>query len=79
MEEVAEDAQPILDMVVTDSRVDDAARPALLTFAGETSPVSRTPIDRERPSAGRARRRSRSDRRQPGGRIRGGFPGRTDG
>ena len=35
---VAEDAQPILDMVVTDSRVDDAARPALLTFAGEIEP-----------------------------------------
>ena len=35
---VAEDAQPILDMVVTDSRVDDAARPAFLTFGGEIEP-----------------------------------------
>jgi 2-octaprenyl-6-methoxyphenol hydroxylase len=35
---VAEGAQPILDMVVTDSRVDDAARPAFLTFAGEIEP-----------------------------------------
>ena len=32
---VAEDAQPILDMVVTDSKLDDAVRPTFLTFAGE--------------------------------------------
>ncbi|MGB8138843.1 MAG: ubiquinone biosynthesis hydroxylase [Pseudolabrys sp.] len=32
---VAENAQPILDMVVTDSKLDDAARPAFLTFGGE--------------------------------------------
>jgi 2-octaprenyl-6-methoxyphenol hydroxylase len=32
---VAENAQPILDMVVTDSKLDDAVRPALLTFGGE--------------------------------------------
>jgi len=35
---VAEDAQPILDMVVTDSRLDDAVRPVFLTFAGEIEP-----------------------------------------
>ena len=35
---VADDAQPILDMVVTDSRLDDAVRPAFLTFAGEIEP-----------------------------------------
>jgi len=35
---VADDAQPILDMVVTDSRIDDAVRPALLTFGGEIEP-----------------------------------------
>ena len=35
---VVEEAQPILDMVVTDSRLDDAMRPALLTFAGEIEP-----------------------------------------
>jgi 2-octaprenyl-6-methoxyphenol hydroxylase len=35
---VADEAQPILDMVVTDSRVDDAARPAFLTFGGEIEP-----------------------------------------
>jgi 2-octaprenyl-6-methoxyphenol hydroxylase len=29
------EAQPILDMVVTDSKLDDAVRPALLTFGGE--------------------------------------------
>ena len=32
---VVENAQPILDMVVTDSKLDDAARPAFLTFGGE--------------------------------------------
>src|SRR5271155_491201 len=35
---VAEAAQPILDMVVTDSRVDDAVRPVFLTFAGDVEP-----------------------------------------
>src|SRR6516165_9898115 len=35
---VAAQAQPILDMVVTDSRVEDAVRPVLLTFAGEIEP-----------------------------------------
>src|SRR6202166_4781861 len=35
---VAEEAQPILDMVVTDSKLGDAVRPALLTFAGEIEP-----------------------------------------
>jgi 2-octaprenyl-6-methoxyphenol hydroxylase len=29
------EAQPILDMVVTDSKLDDAVRPTFLTFAGE--------------------------------------------
>jgi 2-octaprenyl-6-methoxyphenol hydroxylase len=37
-EAVAGEAQPILDMVVTDSRLDDAMRPAFLTFAGEVEP-----------------------------------------
>ena len=31
-------AQPILDMVVTDSRLDDAMRPTFLTFDGEVAP-----------------------------------------
>ena len=31
-------AQPILDMVVTDSRLADAVRPTFLTFAGEIEP-----------------------------------------
>jgi 2-octaprenyl-6-methoxyphenol hydroxylase len=35
---VAADAQPILDMVVTDSRLGDAVRPVFLTFAGEVEP-----------------------------------------
>ena len=35
---VAGTAQPILDMVVTDSRLDDVTRPVFLTFAGEVEP-----------------------------------------
>jgi 2-octaprenyl-6-methoxyphenol hydroxylase len=35
---VADDAQPILDMVVTDSRLGDAVRPTFLTFAGDVEP-----------------------------------------
>lgn len=35
---VAHEAQPILDMIVTDSRVDDAMRPIFLTFEGELEP-----------------------------------------
>ncbi len=35
---VAAEAQEILEMVVTDSRVDDAARPVFLTFEGEIGP-----------------------------------------
>src|SRR6201996_8197168 len=37
-DQVADGAQPILDMVVTDSKLDDATRPAFLTFAGEVEP-----------------------------------------
>jgi 2-octaprenyl-6-methoxyphenol hydroxylase len=37
-ERVAGEAQPILDMVVTDSRLDDAMRPVFLTFAGDVEP-----------------------------------------
>jgi 2-octaprenyl-6-methoxyphenol hydroxylase len=32
---VEDQAQPILDMVITDSKLDDAARPTFLTFGGE--------------------------------------------
>jgi 2-octaprenyl-6-methoxyphenol hydroxylase len=35
---VADEAQPILDMVVTDSRLEDATRPVFLTFAGDVEP-----------------------------------------
>jgi 2-octaprenyl-6-methoxyphenol hydroxylase len=35
---VVEDAQPILDMVVTDSKLKDAMRPVFLTFGGEIEP-----------------------------------------
>ena len=37
-ERVSGEAQPILDMVVTDSRLDDAMRPVFLTFGGEVEP-----------------------------------------
>src|ERR1700710_2284696 len=36
--DVAADAPPILDMVVTDSKLDDAPRPVFLTFAGDVEP-----------------------------------------
>src|SRR3954462_5298640 len=35
---VAPEAQPILDMVVTDSKLEHAIRPVFLTFAGEIEP-----------------------------------------
>jgi len=35
---LAAEAQPILDMAVTDSRLDDAVRPTFLTFAGDVEP-----------------------------------------
>jgi 2-octaprenyl-6-methoxyphenol hydroxylase len=37
-DEVAAKAQPILDMVITDSRLGDAVRPVFLTFEGEIKP-----------------------------------------
>src|SRR6202020_1866360 len=37
-DQVAGGAQPILDMVVTDSRLEDATRPVFLTFAGDVEP-----------------------------------------
>src|SRR6202035_4709940 len=37
-EQVAGQAQPILDMVVTDSKLEDATRPVFLTFAGNVEP-----------------------------------------
>ena len=37
-ESVAGEAQPILDMVVTDSKLEDATRPAFLTFTGDVAP-----------------------------------------
>src|SRR6187431_1127349 len=36
--QIAPTAQPILDMVVTDSKLEDATRPVFLTFAGEVEP-----------------------------------------
>jgi 2-octaprenyl-6-methoxyphenol hydroxylase len=36
-ERVADDAQPILGMVVTDSRLEDVVRPAFLSFEGEVA------------------------------------------
>ena len=37
-DQVASDTQPILDMVVTDSKLEDATRPVFLTFAGNVEP-----------------------------------------
>jgi 2-octaprenyl-6-methoxyphenol hydroxylase len=37
-EAIAADSQPILDMAITDSRIDDAVRPVFLTFEGEIEP-----------------------------------------
>src|ERR1700759_2647591 len=37
-DQVAVESQPILDMVVTDSRLSDATRPVFLTFGGEVEP-----------------------------------------
>src|SRR5450631_4653673 len=37
-DQVAAAAQPILDMVVTDSKLQDATRPVFLTFAGDVEP-----------------------------------------
>src|SRR5216684_571614 len=37
-DQVAPGAQPILDMVVTDSKLEDATRPVFLTFAGHVEP-----------------------------------------
>src|SRR3954468_21569800 len=34
----APESQPILDMVVTDSKLEDATRPVFLTFGGEVEP-----------------------------------------
>jgi 2-octaprenyl-6-methoxyphenol hydroxylase len=36
--DIAATAQPILDMVVTDSKLDDATRPVFLTFTGQVEP-----------------------------------------
>src|SRR3984957_13307982 len=37
-DQVAAEAQPILDMVVTDSKLEDATRPVFLTFSGNVEP-----------------------------------------
>ena len=37
-DEVKANAQPILDMVITDSNLEDATRPVFLTFAGDVEP-----------------------------------------
>jgi 2-octaprenyl-6-methoxyphenol hydroxylase len=37
-DQVAAESQPITDMVVTDSKLEDATRPAFLTFAGDVEP-----------------------------------------
>src|SRR5215471_20691532 len=37
-DDVRGEAQPILDMVVTDSKLEDATRPVFLNFAGDVAP-----------------------------------------
>src|ERR1700742_2392856 len=37
-DKIADSVQPILDMVVTDSKLDDATRPVFLTFGGDVEP-----------------------------------------
>src|ERR1700761_5223738 len=37
-DQVSDGAQPILDMVVTDSKLEDATRPVFLTFSGNVEP-----------------------------------------
>ncbi len=37
-QDVADETQPILDMVITDSKLEDATRPVFLTFAGHVEP-----------------------------------------
>src|SRR4051795_2857687 len=37
-DQVADKAQPILDMVITDSKLEDATRPVFLTFGGHVEP-----------------------------------------
>ena len=37
-ERVTDEAQPILDMIVTDSRLQDAVRPVFLRFDGDVEP-----------------------------------------
>ena len=37
-DQVAAESQPILDMVVTNSKLEDATRPVFLTFGGEVEP-----------------------------------------
>jgi 2-octaprenyl-6-methoxyphenol hydroxylase len=37
-DQIARQAEPILDMVVTDSRLDDVVRPVFLSFEGEVAP-----------------------------------------
>src|SRR5438105_3004950 len=38
LDAVAQEAQPILDMAVTDSRLSDTVRPVFLSFGGEVEP-----------------------------------------
>ena len=71
-DKVADDAQPILDMVITDSRLQDAVRPTFLTFDGDVEPGEPfASHDRERTAARRAgregarrRHRAASDKRR---------------
>ena len=68
---VAAEAQPILDMVVTDSKLNDAVRPVFLSFGGEIEPgepfahmIENGPLVDALTGQGEAARRRASRRRR---------------
>ena len=63
---VAAEAQPILDMRITDSRLDDAVRPVFLTFDGDVGAGRAVRPHGGEPAAARgARRQGEGARRRP--------------
>ena len=71
---VADGAQPILDMVVTNSKLHDAMRPTYLTFGGEVAAGRALRAhDRERPAARRPGRAGAGGRRRTARRGGTGF------
>ena len=52
---VAANAQPILDMIVTDSALEDVMRPVFLTFGGDGSPSQDSESGEATPRRSRSR------------------------